>query len=54
MELFKVKSNIDERANALTYQISTVGTIFAGHLANNYYLTYDEHLSKIKELGLNK
>ena len=47
MELFKVKSNIDERANALTYQISTVGTIFAGHLANNYHLKYDEHLRLI-------
>mgnify|MGYP001184081435 FL=1 len=44
MELFKIKSNIDEIANALTYQISLVGTVFSGHIVKNYNLTYKQHL----------
>ena len=47
MELFKIKSSIDERANALTYQISTVGTVFSGHIVKNYQLTYQQHLRLI-------
>ena len=31
MELFRIKSNIDEIANALTYQISLVSTFFQAH-----------------------
>ena len=44
MELFKIKSNIDEIANALTYQISLVGTVFSCHIVKNYNLTYKQHL----------
>ena len=47
MELFKIKSSIDEIANALTYQISTVGTVFSGHIVKNYQLTYQQHLRLI-------
>jgi|TARA_B110000914_G_scaffold43265_1_gene36586 hypothetical protein len=44
MELFKIKSNIDEIANALTYQVSLVSTVFSGHIVKNYSLTYKQHL----------
>lgn len=44
MELFKIKSNIDEIANALTYQVSLVSTVFSGHIVENYNLTYKQHL----------
>lgn len=44
MELFKIKSNIDEIANALTYQVSLVSTVFSGNIAKNYDLTYKQHL----------
>ena len=47
MELFKIKSSIDERANALTYQISTVSTAFSGHIVKNYQLSYQQHLRLI-------
>ncbi len=47
MELFKIKSSIDDRANALTYQISTVGTVFTGYIVKNYQLTYQQHLRLI-------
>jgi len=47
MELFKIKSSIDDRANALTYQISTVGTVFSGYIVKNYQLTYQQHLRLI-------
>ena len=44
MELFRIKSNIDEIANALTYQISLVSTIFSGHIVKNYNLSYKQHV----------
>jgi len=44
MELFKIKSNIDEIANALTYQVTLVSTVFSGHIVENYDLTYKHHL----------
>ena len=44
MELFKIKSNIDEIANALTYQVSLVSTVFSGNIAKNYGLRYKQHL----------
>ena len=44
MELFRIKSNIDEIANALTYQISLVSTIFSGHIVKNYNLSYNQHV----------
>ena len=47
MELFKIKSSIDERANALIYHISTVSTAFSGHIVQNYELSYHEHLRLI-------
>ena len=47
MELFKIKSSIDERANALTYHISTVSTAFSGHIVKNYRLSYQQHLRLI-------
>ena len=47
MELFKIKSSIDERANALIYHISTVSTAFSGHIVQNYELSYQEHLRLI-------
>ena len=47
MELLKIKSSIDDRANALTYQISTVGTVFSGYIVKNYQLTYQQHLRLI-------
>jgi len=47
MELFKIKSSIDERANALTYHISTVSTSFSGHIVKNYQLSYQQHLRLI-------
>ena len=47
MELFKIKSSIDERANALTYHISTVSTAFSGHIVKNYQLSYQQHLRLI-------
>ena len=47
MELFKIKSSIDERANALTYHISTVSIAFSGHIVKNYQLSYQQHLRLI-------
>ena len=47
MELFKIKSSIDERANALTYHISTVSTAFSGHIVKNYRLSYQQHIRLI-------
>ena len=47
MELFKIKSSIDESANALTYHISTVSTAFSGHIVKNYRLSYQQHLRLI-------
>ena len=47
MELFKIKSSIDERANALTYHISTVSTAFSGHIVKTYQLSYQQHLKLI-------
>ena len=47
MELLKIKSSIDERANALIYHISTVSTAFSGHIVQNYELSYHEHLRLI-------
>ena len=44
MELFRIKSNIDEIANALTYQISLVSTVFSGHFVKNYNLSYKQHV----------
>ena len=44
MELFRIKSNIDEIANALTYHISLVSTIFSGHIVKNYNLSYEQHV----------
>ena len=44
MELFRIKSNIDEIANALTYQISLVSTVFSGHIVKNYNLSYKQHV----------
>ena len=44
MELFKIKSNIDETASALTYQVSLVSTVFAGYIVKNYNLSYKQHL----------
>ena len=44
MELFKIKSSIDERANALTYQISLVSTAFSGYIVKNYQLSHQKHL----------
>ena len=46
MELFKIKSSIDERASALTYHISTVSAAFSGHIVRNYGLTYQEHMKR--------
>jgi len=39
-----MKSSIDDRASALTYQISIVGTVLSGHIVKNYQLTYQQHL----------
>ena len=47
MELFKIKSSIDERANALTYHISTVSTVFSGYIVRNYELSFQQHLRLI-------
>lgn len=47
MELLKIKSSIDERANALTYHISIVSTVFSGHIVKNYQLSHDQHLNLI-------
>ena len=47
MELFKIKSNIDEIANAFTYQVTLVSTVFSGHIVENYNLTYKQHLRLI-------
>ena len=44
MEFFRIKSNIDEIANALTYQISLVSTVFSGHIVKNYNLSYNQHV----------
>ena len=47
MELLKIKSSIDERANALTYHISIVSTVFSGHIVKNYQLSHNQHLNLI-------
>ena len=54
MELFRIKSNIDEIANALTYQISLVSTVFSGHIVKNYKLEEitNHFVDRIKEYDL--
>tara|TARA_B100000073_G_scaffold239886_1_gene200960 strand:+ start:1378 stop:1899 length:522 start_codon:yes stop_codon:yes gene_type:complete len=43
-ELFNIKPGIDDRANAIVYQISIVSSAFSGHIINSYDLTYKQHI----------
>ena len=43
-DLFNIKPGIDDRANAIVYQISIVNSAFSGHIINSYDLTYKHHV----------
>ena len=44
-DLLNIKPVIEDRANAITYQISTVSLVLSGHLVHNYKISYDNHLN---------